>query len=99
MDAFNPLTDWYDTDVIGIDTGITMLMAENARRLLARFPEYSRLVQDFIAADPLREIREAAWARLNSAPRPFLPEDTPRVLLGIDGGGDGQEESGSEYTG
>jgi hypothetical protein len=31
VDAFNPLTYWYDTDVIGIDTGITMLMAENAR--------------------------------------------------------------------
>jgi len=31
IDAFNPLTDWYDTDVIGIDVGITMLMAENAR--------------------------------------------------------------------
>jgi hypothetical protein len=31
VDAFNPLTDWYDTDVIGIDTGITMLMAENSR--------------------------------------------------------------------
>jgi len=25
------LTEWYDTDVIGIDTGITMVMAENAR--------------------------------------------------------------------
>lgn len=31
VDAFNPLTDWYDSDVIGIDVGITMLMAENAR--------------------------------------------------------------------
>jgi hypothetical protein len=31
VDALNPLTDWYDTDVIGIDTGITMLMAENVR--------------------------------------------------------------------
>ena len=31
VEAFNPLTDWYDTDVIGIDTGITMLMAENLR--------------------------------------------------------------------
>jgi hypothetical protein len=31
IDAFNPLTDWYDTDAVGIDTGITMLMAENAR--------------------------------------------------------------------
>ena len=31
VDAFNPLTNWYDTDVIGIDAGITMVMAENAR--------------------------------------------------------------------
>lgn len=31
VNAFNPLTKWYDTDAIGIDTGITMLMAENAR--------------------------------------------------------------------
>lgn len=31
VNAFNPLTNWYDTDVVGIDTGITMLMAENLR--------------------------------------------------------------------
>lgn len=31
VDAFNPLTGWYDPDVIGIDLGITMLMAENQR--------------------------------------------------------------------
>jgi len=31
VDALNPLKKWYDTDVIGIDTGITILMAENAR--------------------------------------------------------------------
>lgn len=31
VNAFNPLTKWYDTDVIGIDTGISMLMAENLR--------------------------------------------------------------------
>lgn len=31
VDAFNPLTNWYDTDVLGIDVGITMVMAENAR--------------------------------------------------------------------
>jgi len=31
VNAFNPLTNWYDTDVIGIDTGITLLMAENVR--------------------------------------------------------------------
>lgn len=31
VDAFNSLTGWYDTDVLGIDLGITLLMAENAR--------------------------------------------------------------------
>jgi hypothetical protein len=31
IDAFNPLKKWYDTDIVGIDAGITMLMAENAR--------------------------------------------------------------------
>jgi hypothetical protein len=31
VDAFNPLTDWYNSDVVGIDTGITMVMAENLR--------------------------------------------------------------------
>ena len=31
VNAFNPLKNWYDSDVVGIDTGITMLMAENAR--------------------------------------------------------------------
>ena len=30
-DAFNPLINWYDTDVLGIDLGITMLMVENHR--------------------------------------------------------------------
>jgi hypothetical protein len=31
VNAFNPSNNWYDTDVVGIDTGITMLMAENLR--------------------------------------------------------------------
>ena len=31
VDAFNPLTGWYDPDVLGIDLGIMVLMAENAR--------------------------------------------------------------------
>jgi len=31
VDAFNPLNGWYDKDVLGIDLGITMLMAENHR--------------------------------------------------------------------
>lgn len=31
VNAFNPLKNWYDPYVIGIDTGVTMVMAENAR--------------------------------------------------------------------
>ena len=31
VNAFNPLRNWYDRGVIGIDTGITLLMAENLR--------------------------------------------------------------------
>jgi hypothetical protein len=31
VNAFNPLKNWYDTDSVGIDVGITMLMAENVR--------------------------------------------------------------------
>jgi hypothetical protein len=31
VDAFNPLTGWIGGDVLGIDVGISMLMAENAR--------------------------------------------------------------------
>ena len=31
VDAFNPIAGWYNLDVIGIDSGITMLMAENHR--------------------------------------------------------------------
>jgi hypothetical protein len=30
-DAFNPIEGWYNPDVLGIDLGITMLMAENYR--------------------------------------------------------------------
>ena len=31
VDAFNPLTNWFDQEVIGIDQGISILMAENQR--------------------------------------------------------------------
>lgn len=31
VDAFHPAANWYDTDVIGIDQGISVLMAENLR--------------------------------------------------------------------
>lgn len=31
VNAFNPVKNWYDSDVVGIDTGITLTMAVNAR--------------------------------------------------------------------
>jgi hypothetical protein len=31
VDAFHPAADWYDTDVLGIDQGISVVMAENLR--------------------------------------------------------------------
>jgi hypothetical protein len=31
VDAFNPLAGWYDSDALGIDLGISTLMAENYR--------------------------------------------------------------------
>ena len=31
VDSFNPLADWYNPDILGIDQGVTMLMAENYR--------------------------------------------------------------------
>ncbi len=34
VDAFNPLTNWYNSDVLGIDLGISLLMVENYRTQL-----------------------------------------------------------------
>jgi hypothetical protein len=62
VDAFNPLTEWYDTDVIGIDTGITMLMAENAR---------SGFVWDTFMKSP-----EAQLGMANAGFKSYQPETT-----------------------
>ncbi|HWW03121.1 MAG TPA: glucoamylase family protein [Candidatus Acidoferrum sp.] len=47
VDAFNPVKGWFNPDVIGIDAGITLLMAENLRtgfvwRVFMRNPEVRR---------------------------------------------------------
>jgi hypothetical protein len=47
VDAFNPATGWISPDVIAIDVGITLLMAENMRsgfvwRYFMRAPEVNR---------------------------------------------------------
>jgi len=61
VDAFNPLTDWYDTDVIGIDNGITLLMAENAR---------TGFVWDTFMKNP-----EAQRGMDNAGFKPYHPQD------------------------
>lgn len=50
VDAFNPITGWIDPDVIGIDTGISMVMAENYRsgliwQTFMRNPEAQKAMQ------------------------------------------------------
>ncbi len=50
VDAFNPNTGWVNRDVIGIDLGITLLSAENARtgnvwRWFMRNPEIPRAME------------------------------------------------------
>jgi hypothetical protein len=50
IDAFNPQTDWYAPDVIGIDVGVSMLMAENLRsgfvwRTFMKNPEVQRAME------------------------------------------------------
>ncbi len=50
VDAFNPQTDWTGPDVIGIDVGITLLMAENYRsgfvwKYFMQNPEIQRAMQ------------------------------------------------------
>jgi hypothetical protein len=49
-DAVHPSGNWYDTDVVGIDLGITALMAENLRSgfvwsTFMQNPEASRAMQ------------------------------------------------------
>ena len=50
VDAFNPTTGWVDPDVLGIDQGITLLSAENARtgnvwKWFMRNPEAGRALR------------------------------------------------------
>jgi hypothetical protein len=65
VNAFNPLTNWYDPDVIGIDTGITMLMAENAR---------TGFVWETFMKSP-----EAQRGMTNAGFKPYTPEGPPKL--------------------
>ncbi len=84
VDAFNPETGWVDTDVIGIDVGISLIQAENARSgftwaLFMQAPEVSRALAQagFISAarnftwpqrQQLRALADRAWQSLEREP-------------------------------
>jgi hypothetical protein len=62
IDAFNPNTHWVDTDVIGINAGIILLSAENARTgnvwsWFMRNPEITRAMQR-IGLQPYRKVQK-----------------------------------------
>jgi hypothetical protein len=91
VDAFNPLTNWYDSDVVGIDTGITMVMAENLR---------SAFVWDTFMKNPEAQrgmVRAGFEMYDNSDPQEAAP--TPPVPLGSNvSGGAAHHRSSSKAS-
>lgn len=84
VDAFNPETGWVNPDVIGIDLGITIMQAENARTgffwaLFMRTPEVQRAFSraGFVSTrrhftwaerERLRALAVSAWRSLENVP-------------------------------
>ncbi|HUJ44955.1 MAG TPA: glucoamylase family protein [Opitutaceae bacterium] len=84
VDAFNPETGWVDSDVVGVDLGISLVQAENARSGLVwavfmQAPEVQRALRQggFLSyrrtltwseRDQLRGLAAQAWHSLASAP-------------------------------
>jgi hypothetical protein len=62
VDAFNPLTGWIGPDIVGIDAGITLLMAENLRtgfvwRYFMKNPEVKRAMR-LAGFQPSRSVKQ-----------------------------------------
>lgn len=84
VDAFNPETGWVNPDVIGIDVGITIMQAENARSgffwaLFTPTPEIQRAFSrgGFVSKsrsfswpdqERLRSLAAATWKSIEAAP-------------------------------
>jgi len=68
VDAFNPQTGWASHDVIGIDLGITLLMAENYRTGL--------VWKTFMSAS---EVRLGMWLAGFRSEAPDVPEAQLRL--------------------
>lgn len=70
VDAFNPLTGWASQYVLGIDVGISMLMAENSR---------SQFVWDtFMQAEEVRTAMERAGFHSLNSPAVEVVQRIPR---------------------
>jgi len=52
VDAFHPATNWYDPDVLGIDQGISVLMAENLRSALV----WNTFMRNAECADAMKKV-------------------------------------------
>ncbi|TAN35866.1 MAG: hypothetical protein EPN23_10015 [Verrucomicrobia bacterium] len=92
VDAFNPRTGWYSPDVLGIDVGITLLMAENFRsgliwRQFMSAPEIQRALK-LARFRPTTPQMAATWpsttailpgGRIEGAPA----HDQPRRALAV----------------
>ena len=84
VDAFNPETGWVDSDVIGIDLGISLLQAENARTgfvwaVFMRAPEVQRALAraGFVSQErslywddqaKIRDLADSAWKTFEKLP-------------------------------
>lgn len=75
VDAFNPLTGWVDKDVLGIDQGITLIMAENYRT--------GFVWRTFMAtAEARKAMQFAGFHRLNTcAALPTSSSVSERVII------------------
>ena len=64
MDAFNPETGWVNRDVIGIDLGITLVQAENARTgfVWAVFMQAPEVQRALLRAGFISQKRDLPWA-------------------------------------
>jgi hypothetical protein len=74
VDAFNPGTNWYNKDVIGIDVGATVLMAENCRsgfvwKTFMSAPEAQAALKAAGFRELSSEEKEKAHTSVYAAPR------------------------------
>jgi hypothetical protein len=83
VDAFNPATGWYNPDVIGIDVGATVVMAENLRS--------GFVWKTFMSAPEAREALRVAGFKSESAQEAGPPTSALRASLPGDSRGAGSD--------